>query len=69
MKQFEVLIPRSVRLIEWETLIVNAEDEEEAINNAISYENIIKSSFDTSDYETIDRYDDEIECREIKETT
>jgi hypothetical protein len=67
MKTFEVRIPRNVRMIEWETLYVNANDKEEAKENAITYTNVISNSeWEDEDHETIERYDDEIEVREIE---
>jgi len=66
MKKYELRIPRAVRMIEWETLVVEANDEVDALDHALKYENVISSTFDTDEYETIDRYDDEIEIREIE---
>ena len=61
MKTFEVRIPRNVRMIEWETLYVNAHNEEEAKENAITYTNVISNSeWEEEDHETIERFDDEI---------
>lgn len=68
MNQFEVLIPRSVQAIEWETIIVNAETQEEAIDNAIAYKNVVSSSYYNDNFETIDRHDDLIEVYQVKET-
>jgi hypothetical protein len=68
MKKFEVRIPRLVRMTEWETMIVEAEDEEQAKENAIYYTNVIgNSEWEEEDHETIERYDDDIEINEIKE--
>jgi len=66
MKKYELKIPRAVRMIEWETIVVEANDETEALDNALHYNNVVSSTFDTDEYETIDRYDDEIEIREIE---
>jgi len=66
MNKYELKIPRAVRMIEWETIVVEANDEMEALDNALRYNNVISSTFDTDEYETIDRYDDEIEIREIE---
>ena len=66
MKKYELKIPRAVRMIEWETIVVEANDEIEALDNALHYNNVVSSTFDTDEYETIDRYDDEIEIREIE---
>jgi hypothetical protein len=66
MKKYELRIPRAVRMIEWETLVVEANDEVDALDHALKHENVISSTFDTDEYETIDRYDDEIEIREIE---
>jgi hypothetical protein len=65
MKTFEVMIPRLVRMTEWETLYVNANNAEEAKENAITYTNVISNSeWEEEDHETIERYDDEIIVRE-----
>jgi hypothetical protein len=70
MKTFEVRIPRAVRMTEWETLYVNANDKEEAKENAITYTNVISNSeWEDEDHETIERYDDEIEVREIEDVS
>jgi hypothetical protein len=66
MNKYELKIPRAVRMIEWETIVVEANDEIEALDNALHYNNVVSSTFDTDEYETIDRYDDEIEIREIE---
>jgi hypothetical protein len=66
MKKYELRIPRAVRMTEWETIVVEASNEKDALDNALHYTNVISSTFDTDDYETIDRYDDEIEIREIE---
>ena len=67
MKKYEVRIPRSVRMIEWETIVVMGKDEVDAIDNALRYENVIGGSqWDEEDHETIERFDDEIEIREIE---
>jgi len=66
MKKYELKIPRAVRMIEWETIVVEANDEVDALDHALHYTNVISSTFDTDEYETIDRYDDEIEIREIE---
>jgi len=65
MKTFEVMIPRLVRMTEWETLYVNANNAEEAKENALTYTNVISNSeWEEEDHETIERYDDEIIVRE-----
>jgi len=66
MNKYELKIPRAVRMIEWETIVVEANDEIEALDNALHYNNVVSSTFDTDEYETTDRYDDEIEIREIE---
>jgi hypothetical protein len=66
MKKFELKIPRAVRMIEWETIVVEANDEVDALDNALHYNNVVSSTFDTDEYETTERYDDEIEIREIE---
>ena len=66
MNKYELKIPRAVRMIEWETIVVEANDEIEALDNALHYNNVVSSTFDTDEYETTERYDDEIEIREIE---
>lgn len=66
MKKFKVRIPRCVRMTEWETLVVNADNKELALTNAMSYENVLSSTFDTEDHEYVDTYEDEIEIKEIE---
>ena len=66
MKKYELRIPRAVRMTEWETIVVEASNEVDALDYALHYTNVISSTFDTDNYETIDRYDDEIEIREIE---
>ena len=66
MNKYELKIPRAVRMIEWETIVVEANDEIEALDNALHYNNVVRSTFDTDEYETTERYDDEIEIREIE---
>jgi hypothetical protein len=66
MKKYELRIPRAVRMTEWEILVVEANNEVDALDNALHHTNVISAKFDTDDYETIDRYDDEIEIREIE---
>jgi type I restriction enzyme R subunit len=46
--------------------LIIVDNEKDALDNALHYTNVISSTFDTDDYETIDRYDDEIEIREIE---
>jgi hypothetical protein len=42
-------------------------DEVDAIDNALRYENVVGGSqWDEEDHETIERFDDEIEIREIE---
>jgi hypothetical protein len=53
-------------MIEWETIVVEANDEVDALDNALHYNNVVSSTFDTDEYETTERYDDEIEIREIE---
>lgn len=68
MKKYEIRIPRNVRMIEWETLIVMGNDEAEAIENALNYDNVVsQSEWEEEDHETIERYDSEIQIREIKD--
>ena len=68
MKEYHVRIPRNVRMTEWESLYVKANNPEEAKENAISYTNVISNSeWEEEDHETIERFDDEIEVEEIKE--
>jgi hypothetical protein len=65
MKEYQVRIPRLVKMIEWEILYVKANNEEEAKENAIYYTNVISNSeWEEEDHETIERYDDEIEVYE-----
>ena len=66
MKKYELRIPRAVRMTEWEILVVEANNEVDALDHALHHTNVISATFDTDDYETIDRYDDEIEIREIE---
>ena len=66
MKMYEIRIPRSVRMVEWETFIVKGHDKDDAIENALRYENVVSASqWDEEDHETIERFDDEIQIREI----
>jgi hypothetical protein len=66
MTQYEVIIPRLVQMIEYETIIVEANNTEEAKNNALIYDNVIGGSqWHEEDHETIQRYDDEIQIKEI----
>ena len=70
MNKYEVRIPRNVRMIEWETIVVMGKDEVDAIDNALRYENVIGGSqWDEEDHETIERFDDEIEIREIEDVS
>jgi hypothetical protein len=65
MKKFKVRIPRLVRMTEWETMIVEAEDKEQALNNALARENVIgDSSWEQEDWESIDEYLDDVEIME-----
>ena len=67
MKKYEVMIPRLVKMMEWETIIVMGKDEIDAIDNALNYKNVVSSSeWDEEDHETIDRFDDKIIIREIE---
>tara|TARA_R110000868_G_scaffold2001_2_gene15779 strand:- start:582 stop:794 length:213 start_codon:yes stop_codon:yes gene_type:complete len=67
MKKFEVRIPRLVRMTEWETMIVEAEDKDQALQNALARECVGESNYDQEDWEVVEEYDDEIEINEIKE--
>jgi len=70
MNTYQVRIPRLVKMLEWETIYVNANNKEEAKENAITYTNVISNSeWEEEDHETIERYDDDIEIIEEKETT
>ena len=70
MNKYEVRIPRAVRMTEWETLVVEADNEVDAIDNALRYENVVGGSqWDEEDHETIERFDDEIEIREIEDVS
>ena len=65
MKKFKIRIPRLVRMTEWETMIVEAEDKEQALNNALARENVIgDSSWEQEDWESIDEYLDDVEIME-----
>jgi hypothetical protein len=65
MNTYQVRIPRLVKMLEWETIYVNANTKEEAKENAITYTNVISNSeWETEDYDTIIRYDDDIEITE-----
>ena len=67
MKKYEVRIPRAVRMTEWETIVVEASNEVDALDYALRYENVIGGSqWEEEDHETIERFDDEIEIGEIK---
>ena len=67
MKKYEVRIPRAVRMTEWETIVVEASNEVDALDYALRYENVIGGSqWEEEDHETIERFDDEIEIREIE---
>ena len=66
MKKFEVRIPRLVRMTEWETMIVEAEDKDQALQNALARENVIgDSSWEQEDWESIDEYLDDVEIKEV----
>ena len=67
MKKFEVRIPRLVRMTEWETMIVEADDKDHALQNALAREYVGESNYDQEDWEVVEEYDDEIEINEIKE--
>lgn len=67
MKKYELRIPRAVRMTEWETLVVMGKNKADAIAKALSYENVVGGSqWEQEDHETIERFDDEIEIREIE---
>ena len=38
MKKYEVRIPRAVRMTEWETIVVEASNEVDALDYALRYE-------------------------------
>ena len=62
MNTYQVRIPRLVKMLEWETIYINANSKEEAKQNALTYTNVISNSeWEEEDHETIERYDDEIE--------
>jgi hypothetical protein len=66
MKKFEVRIPRLVRMTEWETMIVEADDKDQALDNALARENVIgDSSWEQEDWESIDEYLDDVEIKEV----
>jgi len=67
MKKFEVRIPRLVRMTEWEIMIVEADDKDQALQNALARENVGESNYEQEDWEVVEEYDDEIEINEIKE--
>ena len=70
MNTYQVRIPRLVKMLEWETIYINANSKEEAKQNALTYTNVISNSeWEEEDHETIERYDDDIEIIEEKETT
>ena len=65
MKKYEVRIPRLVRMTEWEIMLVEAEDKNQALNNALARENVIgDSSWEQEDWESIDEYLDDVEITE-----
>ena len=67
MKRFEVRIPREVRMTEWETMIVEAENKEQALDNAMARENVIGTSeYEQENWEVIDDYEEEIDITEIE---
>jgi len=66
MKKFIVRIPRLVRMTEWEIMLVEAEDKEQALDNALARENVIgDSSWEQEDWESIDEYLDDVEIKEV----
>jgi hypothetical protein len=65
MKKFEVRIPRLVRMTEWEIMIVEADDKDQALQNALARENVGESNYEQEDWEVVEEYDDEIEVIEI----
>lgn len=67
MKKFEVRIPRLVRMTEWETMIVEADDKDQALQNALAREYVGESNYDQEDWEVVEEYEEEIEINEIKE--
>lgn len=67
MKKFEVRIPRLVRMTEWETMIVEADDKDQALQNALAREYVGESNYDQEDWEVVEEYEDEIEINEIEE--
>jgi len=68
MNTYQVRIPRLVKMLEWETIYINANSKEEAKQNALTYTNVISNSeWEEECHETIERYDDEIEITEEKE--
>ena len=67
MKKFEVRIPRLVRMTEWEIMIVEADDKDQALQNALARENVGESEYEQEDWEVVEEYDDEVEITEIKE--
>jgi len=65
MKKFEVRIPRLVRMTEWETMIVEADDKDQALQNALAREYVGESNYDQEDWEVVEEYEDEIEIKEV----
>jgi hypothetical protein len=65
MKKFKVRIPRLVRMTEWETMIVEADDKDQALQNALAREYVGESNYDQEDWEVVEEYEDEIEIKEV----
>lgn len=67
MKHFEVRIPRLVRMTEWEIMVVEAENKEQALDYALARENMVsKPEYEQEDWESVDEYLDEVDITEIE---
>ena len=68
MKHFEVRIPRLVRMTEWEIMVVEAEDKDQALDYALARENMISSpQYEQEDWESVDEYLDDVKIMEVKD--
>ena len=68
MKRFEVRIPRLVRMTEWEIMIVEADDKDQALQSALERDgNVSDYRHEQEDFETMDEYLDDVEIMELKE--
>ena len=68
MKHFEVRIPRLVRMTEWEIMVVEAEDKDQALDYALARENMVSSpQYEQEDWESVDEYLDDVKIMEVKD--